>query len=65
MRFDRDQTNKVVVLQMPIGTHVSEVSLASGRIVRPDERGRIFVDGPSSLPLINSGWVPIPTPRGV
>jgi hypothetical protein len=59
-----DQT-KVVVLQQPPGQYVSEVSLASGRIARPDERGRIFVDGPSSLPLINAGWIPVPVPRGV
>jgi hypothetical protein len=58
-----NQTNKVVVLQMPPGTHVSQVSLASGRVVRPDEQGRIFVDGPSSLPLIGAGWIPITPPR--
>jgi hypothetical protein len=60
-----DQTNRVVVLQQPPGQYVSEVALANGRIAKPDEWGRIFVDGPSSLSLIAVGWTVIPLPRGV
>jgi len=60
-----EQTNGMIVLQQPPGQHFSHVWLASGKVARPDEKGRICVGAGDASALIGANWQPIrpPPPR--
>jgi hypothetical protein len=50
------QQQGMITLQAPAAAVPSDVYLASGRHVRPDERGCITVSAGDATPLMSYGW---------